>query len=104
MPKIGEWSLREACRQLTVWHAVCPQVRPLTVSVNFALLHFLDADLAALIQQTLHDTGLDPSSLKIEITESDMMQHPKAVTAVLQQLAAQGIETCLDDFGTGIRL
>jgi EAL domain-containing protein (putative c-di-GMP-specific phosphodiesterase class I) len=53
MPKIGEWSLREACRQLTVWHAVCPQVRPLTVSVNFALLHFLDADLAALIQQTL---------------------------------------------------
>ena len=101
MPKIGEWSLREACRQLTVWHAECPQVRPLTVSVNFAVRHFMDADLAALIQQTLKDTGLDPSSLKIEITESDMMQHPEAVTAVLQQLAAQRIQTCLDDFGTG---
>ncbi|MEO7860144.1 MAG: GGDEF domain-containing response regulator [Nitrospirales bacterium] len=101
MPKIGEWSLREACRQLTVWHAECPQVRPLTVSVNFALRQFMDADLAALIQQTLQDTGLDSSSLKIEITESDMMQHPEAVTAVLQQLAAQRIQTCLDDFGTG---
>lgn len=101
MPKIGEWSLREACRQLTVWQAECPQVRPLTVSVNFAVRHFVDADLAALIQQTLQDTGLDPSSLKIEITESDMMQHPEAVTAVLQQLAAQRVQTCLDDFGTG---
>ena len=101
MPKIGEWSLREACRQLMVWHAECPQVHPLTVSVNFAVRDFVDADLAALIQQTLQDTGLDPSSLKIEITESDMMQHPEAVTAVLQQLAAQRIQTCLDDFGTG---
>ena len=101
MPKIGEWSLREACRQLTVWHAECPQVRPLTVSVNFSLRHFMDADLVALIQQSLQDTGLDPSSLKIEITESDMMQHPEAVTVVLQQLAAQRIQACLDDFGTG---
>ena len=101
MPKIGEWSLREACRQLTVWHAECPQIRPLTVSVNFAVQHFMDAELAAVIQQTLQATGLDPTSLKIEITESDMMQHPKAVTAVLQQLAAQRIQTCLDDFGTG---
>ena len=101
MPKIGEWSLREACRQLTVWHAECPQVRPLTVSVNFALRHFMDGDLVAIVQQTLQDTGLDPSSLKIEITESDMMQHPEAVAAVLQQLAVQRVQTCLDDFGTG---
>ena len=101
MPKIGEWSLREACRQLMVWQAECPQVGPLTVSVNFSLRHFMDADLPALIQQTLQGTGLDPSGLKIEITESDMMQHPEAVTAVLQELAAQQIQTCLDDFGTG---
>ncbi len=101
MPKIGEWSLRDACRQLTVWQAECPQVRPLTVSVNFSLRHFMDVDLVALIQKTLQGTGLDPSGLKIEITESDMMQHPEAVTAVLEQLAAQRIQTCLDDFGTG---
>jgi diguanylate cyclase (GGDEF)-like protein len=101
MPKIGEWSLREACRQLTVWRAECPHLCPLTVSVNFSLRHFVDADLVALIQHTLQGTGLDPSGLKIEITESDMMQHPETVAAVLQQLAAQRVQTCLDDFGTG---
>jgi diguanylate cyclase (GGDEF)-like protein len=101
MTKIGEWSLREASRQLTVWHAEFPQIRPLTVSVNFSLRHFADADLAALANDVLLATGMDPSSLKIEITESDMMQNPEAVTEVLKQLESQQIQTCLDDFGTG---
>lgn len=101
MPKIGEWSLREACRQLTVWHAEFPQIRPLTMSVNFSLRHFADADVAALVNEVLLATGVDPSSLKIEITESDMMQNPDAVTGVLKQLASQRVQTCLDDFGTG---
>lgn len=101
MPKIGEWSLREACRQLTVWHAEFPQIRPLTVSVNFSLHQFADADLAALVNEVLLATGVDPSSLKIEITESDMMQNPEAVTEVLKQIESQQIQTCLDDFGTG---
>jgi diguanylate cyclase (GGDEF)-like protein len=101
MTKIGEWSLREACRQLTVWHTEFPQIRPLTVSVNFSLRHFADADLAALVNDVLLATSVDPSSLKIEITESDMMQNPEAVTEVLKQLESQQIQTCLDDFGTG---
>ena len=101
MMKIGEWSLREACRQLTVWHAEFPQIRPLTVSVNFSLRHVADADLAALVNEVLLATGVDPSSLKIEITESDMMQHPEAVTKMLAQLESRQIQTCLDDFGTG---
>lgn len=101
MPKIGEWSLREASRQLTVWHAEFPQIRPLTVSVNFSLRHFADADLAALVNDVLLATGVDPSSLKIEITESDMMQNPEAVTKVLKQIESQQVQTCLDDFGTG---
>ncbi|OAI49311.1 hypothetical protein AYO43_03155 [Nitrospira sp. SCGC AG-212-E16] len=101
MPKIGEWSLREACRQLMRWHAEFPQLRPLTVSVNFSLHQFAYADLAALITEVLKTTGVEASSLKIEITESDMMQNPEAVTEVLQQLESQQIQTCLDDFGTG---
>ncbi len=101
MTKIGEWSLREACRQLTVWHAAFPQIRPLTVSVNFSLRHFVNADVAALVNEVLLATGVDPSSLKIEITESDMMQDPEAVTEVLKHLASQRVQTCLDDFGTG---
>ena len=101
MTKIGEWSLREACRQLTVWHAAFTQIRPLTVSVNFSLRHFANADVAALVNEVLLATGVDPSSLKIEITESDMMQNPEAVTEVLKHLASQRVQTCLDDFGTG---
>ena len=84
MPKIGEWGLREACRQLTLWHAEFPTVRPLTVSVNFSLHQFAYADLAALVTSVLLATGVDASSLKIEITESDMMQNPEAVTEVLK--------------------
>ncbi|MDE3048338.1 MAG: EAL domain-containing protein, partial [Nitrospirota bacterium] len=98
---IGEWSFREACRQLTDWHAEFPQVRPLTVSVNVSLRHFADADVAALVNDTLVATGVDASSLKIEITESDMMQNPEAVTEVLKQIESLRIQTCLDDFGTG---
>ena len=101
MTKIGEWSLRETCRQLTVWHAEFPQIRPLTVSVNFSLRQFADADLAALVNEVLLANGVDASSLKIEITESDIMQNPEAVTEVLKQLESQRIQTCLDDFGTG---
>jgi len=101
MTKIGEWSLRESCRQLTVWHAEFPQIRPLTVSVNFSLRQFADADLAALVNDVLLANSADASSLKIEITESDIMQNPKVVTEVLKQLESQRIQTCLDDFGTG---
>lgn len=101
MTKIGEWSLREAARQLTVWQAEFPKIRPLTVSVNFSLHHLANADLAALVNEVLTTTGVDPSSLKIEITESDMMQNPEAVTAVLKQIESKKIQTCLDDFGTG---
>ncbi len=101
MTQIGEWSLREACRQLAVWHAEFPQIRPLTVSVNFSLRHFADADLVALVNDVLLATGVDASSLKIEITESDMMQNPEAVTEVLKQIESRRVQTCLDDFGTG---
>lgn len=71
------------------------------MSVNFSLHQFAYADLAALVTDVLLATGVDASSLKIEITESDMMQNPEAVTEVLKQLESQRIQTCLDDFGTG---
>jgi EAL domain-containing protein (putative c-di-GMP-specific phosphodiesterase class I) len=71
------------------------------VSVNFSIHQFACADLAALVSNVLLATGVDASSLKIEITESDMMQNPEAVTEVLKQLESQRIQTCLDDFGTG---
>jgi diguanylate cyclase (GGDEF)-like protein len=101
MTKIGEWSLLEAAKQLKLWQAEFPKIRPLTVSVNFSLNHLANADLAVLVNEVLLATGVDPSSLKIEITESDIMQNPEAVTAVLKQIESQKIQTCMDDFGTG---
>lgn len=99
--KIGEWSLHEACRQLRVWQGAFPDVRPLTISINFSVQQFSQPELARFIKQALSQTGVDPGSLKIEITESDAMQNPEAVTDVLRVLRAEQIETCLDDFGTG---
>ncbi|NWF72204.1 MAG: GGDEF domain-containing response regulator [Nitrospirae bacterium] len=101
MTKIGEWSLLEAAKQLKLWQAEFPKIRPLTVSVNFSLNHLANADLAVLVNEVLLTTGVDPSSIKIEITESDIMQNPEAVTAVLKQIESQKIQACMDDFGTG---
>ena len=100
MRGIGEWSLREACRQLKIWQEQFPHIRPMSVSVNFAVQHFAHNHLT-LIQKILARTGLDASSLKLEITESEMMKNPEAVSTVLADMKAQQIDTCLDDFGTG---
>ncbi len=99
--KLGEWCLWEACRQLTAWHAQFPNIRPLTVSVNFSPQHFSQADFSLFIKNILVGTGVDPCSLKLEITESEMMQNPAAAREVLKQMEAARVDTCLDDFGTG---
>jgi diguanylate cyclase (GGDEF)-like protein len=101
MKNIGEWSLGEACRQLKLWQAQFPNIRPLTVSVNFSIEHFAHDHLTTLIRQVIDRTGIEPASLKIEITESEMMKNPEAVRQALAGIKAQHIDTCLDDFGTG---
>jgi len=101
MKSIGEWTLVEACRQLKVWQEQFPRVRPLTVSVNFSIGQFAQDDLTHLIQKVLERSGIDPSSVKLEITESEMMKNPEAAIKVLEEIKAQKIDTCLDDFGTG---
>ena len=101
MKSIGEWTLVEACRQLKVWQEQFPRVRPLTVSVNFSIGQFAQDHLTHVIQKVLERSGIDPSSLKLEITESEMMKNPEAAIKVLDEIKAQEIDTCLDDFGTG---
>jgi EAL domain-containing protein (putative c-di-GMP-specific phosphodiesterase class I) len=101
MKSIGEWSLGEACRQLKLWHTQFPKVRPLTISVNFSIEYFAQEDLTKLIQQVIDRTGIEAASLKIEITESEMMKNPEAVGQALAAIKAKQIDTCLDDFGTG---
>jgi diguanylate cyclase (GGDEF)-like protein len=101
MKSIGEWTLGEACRQLKLWHARFHRVRPLTVSVNFSVEHFAQNHVAELIEKVIARTGIDASSLKIEMTESEMMKNPDVVRTVLAQINGQRVDTCLDDFGTG---
>jgi diguanylate cyclase (GGDEF)-like protein len=101
MKSIGEWTLGEACRQLKIWQDQFPGIRPLTVSVNFSIEQVAQDHLTQAIRKVLERTGIGPSSLKIEITESEMMKNPEASGKVLADIKGQEIDTCLDDFGTG---
>ena len=98
---LGEWSCHEACRQLRVWQDAFPKIRPLSVSVNLSVQQFAHPDLVSKLKEILDSTRVEEGSVKIEITESEMMDNPKAVSEVLHQLNLHHIETCLDDFGTG---
>jgi EAL domain-containing protein (putative c-di-GMP-specific phosphodiesterase class I) len=71
------------------------------MSVNLSTEQFSDKDLVPKLQELVQVTGIEPGSLKIEITESEIMENPKAVSDILHQLKRLGIAACLDDFGTG---
>jgi len=101
MKSIGEWTLGEACRQLRLWQQQSPRIRPLTVSVNFSIEHFAQGRFSQLIRDVIVRTGIEAASLKIEITESEMMKNPDAVSQALTEIEALKVDTCLDDFGTG---
>jgi EAL domain-containing protein (putative c-di-GMP-specific phosphodiesterase class I) len=98
---LGLWVLREACRQMADWHDRFPQPAPPFVSVNLSTRQLLQANLVAEVAQALRDTGLDPASLKLEITETAIMQDPESAAAMLVQLRDLGVRVGLDDFGTG---
>jgi EAL domain-containing protein (putative c-di-GMP-specific phosphodiesterase class I) len=98
---IGEWVLREACRQLRVWHDQFRSRRNLSMSVNCSARQFARSDFPERFERILHETGIDPSGLKLEITESVLMEGSETVTNLFAWLKELGIELHLDDFGTG---
>ncbi|MCS6781615.1 MAG: EAL domain-containing protein [Gloeomargarita sp. SKYBB_i_bin120] len=98
---IGLWVLRTACAQLCRWHQQFPDLRPLTVSVNVSSKQFLQADLVTQITQVLQETGLPGNHLKLELTESLIMEDIETVTTMLSQLRDLGLQILMDDFGTG---
>ena len=98
---IGQWVLTEACRQARFWQEQCPSDPPLTISVNLSARQLQDPNLVALVSRVLADSGLDPRSLKLEITESVVMQDAPATLATLHTLRDLGIRLAIDDFGTG---
>ncbi|MBA3515916.1 MAG: EAL domain-containing protein [Pyrinomonadaceae bacterium] len=99
--QLGRWVLGEVCRQLSQWQKLPAASAPLPVSVNLSSKQFLQPELIQQINEILHETGVDPSWLKLEITESVMMENTLTVTDTLMQLRKLGVEMYIDDFGTG---
>lgn len=97
---LGRVILEKACRQAQAWRRRWPD-RNLVMSVNLSPRQFLDSDLAGSIGRALAATGLDPSALELEITESSVMDPSESSLGVLQQLRSLGVRIVLDDFGTG---
>jgi diguanylate cyclase (GGDEF)-like protein len=98
---IDQWVLREACRQVGEWHRLSPVNRPLTLSTNLSSRELTHTDLIERIKETLAETSFDPRCLKIEITESAVMDNAEAAAAVLARLRELGVRLSIDDFGTG---
>lgn len=98
---LGQWVLREACRQLKQWQDEFSSEPPLTVSVNLSSRQFSQPSLINQIRQILVETGIDAHCLKLEITESAIMENTESAMDMLLQLKAMGIQLSVDDFGTG---
>ena len=98
---IGRWVLREACRQMSEWKRRDASAAPLFISVNLSGKQFTQPDLLGQVTRTLEETGLDPRSLKLEITESVVMENIEAAVETLESLRSLGVEMSIDDFGTG---
>ncbi len=98
---IGRWVQESACRQVLEWHELRPDQRPFDVSVNFSARQVTHRDLAASIDEILTRTGLDPVHLRLEITESVLVEESATAIATLETLSEIGVGLVLDDFGTG---
>jgi diguanylate cyclase (GGDEF)-like protein/PAS domain S-box-containing protein len=98
--QLGSWVLAEACRQLQIWRAAHPELG-LTVSVNISGRQLQGAGLTDALRQTLTSSGVEPTAVVLEITESVLMQQTDAVLERLQQLKALNVRLAIDDFGTG---
>ena len=96
---IGAWVLREACRQARAW--VDAGLPAMTVAVNVSAIEFRDENFLENLFSVLGDTGFDPKSLVVELTESVLMKHAEAAASILQAVRQVGIRVAMDDFGTG---
>jgi diguanylate cyclase (GGDEF)-like protein/PAS domain S-box-containing protein len=98
---IGEWTLQEACKQMRRWEHEFPSEDPMFISVNLSPKQFNQPHLLERVSDILQETGLDASSLKLEITEGAVMENLEMATELLRQLRALGVKLSIDDFGTG---
>ena len=98
---IGRWVLREACRQMRQWQERFPAMHDLTISVNLSGKQFAQARLVEDVDQALKESGLAPGRLRLEITESTVMENAPSAMAMIDQLRGLNVKIDIDDFGTG---
>ena len=98
---IGEWVLRQACRQMRRWQQAFPEYERLLISVNLSSKQFTHPFLLPSIESALHDSDLSPDSLKLELTESAVMEDVSSTLSILHSLKALNVHLSIDDFGTG---
>ncbi|HEX8873720.1 MAG TPA: EAL domain-containing protein, partial [Nitrosospira sp.] len=96
---IGEWALRESCRQAQLWSD--QGLLDACISVNISAVQFRQTDFVATVEHALDDSGLSPEKLELELTESVVMQGAEPALEKLRQLDALGVKVAIDDFGTG---
>jgi diguanylate cyclase (GGDEF)-like protein len=98
---IGEWALNEACRQMHRWETAYPVAAPLFISVNLSCKQFNHPLLIEQVADVIKRTRISPRRLKLEITESAVMDNIDSATSMLRQLRDIGVQLAIDDFGTG---
>jgi diguanylate cyclase (GGDEF)-like protein len=98
---LGSWILEESCRQMQDWHGLHPANRALTMNVNLSSKQLIQSGLVQEVKTILQRTGLPARSLKLEITESVVMENAELATNMLRQLSDLNVHLCIDDFGTG---
>ena len=92
---LGEWILREACREAATWPV------PLQIAINLSPAQFRHGDLAGLVHTVLLETGLEPGRLELEITEGVLFGDFSRAVSILRRLKNLGVRIAMDDFGTG---
>lgn len=99
--ELGLWVMHEACRMMRGWQLQFPRETALTISINVSARQFAQADLVRRVGEIIEDTGIPPSCIHLEITESVTMGQVEQTIRVLNQLKALGVLLSIDDFGTG---
>ncbi len=95
------WILRDTCEQMVAWQKLSPLNKSLVISVNLSGKHFAHGDLVEQVEKIIVETGINPECLKLEITESAVMENAEMVILMLKQLKQLGVQLSIDDFGTG---
>jgi diguanylate cyclase (GGDEF)-like protein len=98
---MGRWVLDEACAQMKEWHQLHPRKEPLTIGVNLSAKQFSQPDIVDQIASSISASGINPSAVRIEITESAIIDKGNNSAVVLQKIRDLGVQIYLDDFGTG---